>query len=260
MENPLLDSILERWKSGDVSPADALAEAARVSSGISELGYARLDTDRQNRCGFPEFVFGQGKTSDHLIGIVRELRKQEQSVLVTRLDPEAGSLLAKTFPGSIYHPLPRALVISEREPDRGRVVIITAGTTDLPVALEARLTAEVCGCRCDLISDSGVAGFHRLLSIHDRLRDADVILVVAGMEGALPSFVGGLVPCPVIAVPTSIGYGAALQGFTPLFGMLSSCANGILVVNIDNGFGAGCAAARIVNRIHAVSTAGSNPA
>jgi NCAIR mutase (PurE)-related protein len=213
--------------------------------------FARIDHERPGRCGFPEFVYGAGKTASQLETIIKEIISKGHPVLATRISDEVYEELKIIFPKASYDPLAKTLIMKAKKgkgkKSKGKVVVITAGTSDIPVALEAKYTAELCGCRVSSLFDIGVAGIHRLLSNIDNVRNADVIVCVAGMEGALPSVVAGLVSCPVIAVPTSIGYGASLNGLTAMFAMLNSCANGVLVVNIDNGFGAGCAASRIIN-------------
>lgn len=240
-----LARLLARVERGEITVPAALAELG-ARAGFADLGFARLDRDRPRRCGFPEFVFGAGKTAKQLVAIVRELRKSGNAVLVTRLAAADAPALVRAFPRGKHDAVGRTFLLSTPAQPRGRVVAVTAGTTDLPVACEAFATCQACGCGVELVADVGVAGIHRLLAETDRLRDADVVIVVAGMEGALPSAVGGLVPCPVIAVPTGVGYGTALGGLTALFAMLNSCASGVAVMNIDNGFGAGCAAARVI--------------
>ncbi len=219
--------------------------------GDGSLGFAHLDHSRKSRCGFPEFIFGEGKKLEHMERIVREIVKSGNPVLVTRLEADKGKWLKRKFPKGEYDSLGRVFRYEPQAIDRkGLVLIVTAGTTDLPVALEAKHAAELCGCNVELKADAGVAGIHRIISNLQQLRKADVIIAVAGMEGALPSVVGGLVSCPVIAVPTSVGYGTSFKGVTAMLAMLNSCASGVTVVNIDNGFGAGCAAARIIGRMH----------
>ena len=213
--------------------------------------FARIDHTRVERCGFPEFVYGEKKSCDQLRQIVAEIIASGQPALVTRLSEEKWKKLKKSVPpAAVYDPLAQTLTVrtGKTPPATGLVLVVTAGTSDIPVAMEATRTAELCGCGTETIFDVGVAGIHRLLSEEKRLKTADVIIAVAGMEGALPSVIAGLVPCPVIAVPTSVGYGSSLNGLVALFAMLNSCANGVTVMNIDNGFGAGCAAARIINR------------
>lgn len=250
MEKLELKEILEKVHSGEL---DIFAALSRIGDNdIHDLGVARIDNGRKARCGFPEFIYGEGKTTEQLLKIIPAMIRNNHPVLATRISPEKADAIIAKVPQAEYDPVARTLIIRlvapDTDPERGRVLIITAGTSDQGVALEAKYTAELCGCVTELLVDTGVAGLHRLLAETGRMRGADVIIVVAGMEGALPSVVGGLVKCPIIAVPTSVGYGASLNGFTALFGMLTSCASGVTVVNIDNGFGAGCAAARIINR------------
>jgi len=237
--------VLARLGRGELSPSEAWARLG-VSTGIRDLGFARLDRDRRRRCGFPEFVYGAGKTPEELLALTRELQAGGEIVLVTRLAEGGAAVLAAAFLEGQHDPVARTFLLSPPLRPRGRVVIATAGTTDLPVAREAAVTCAACGCGTELVADVGVAGLHRLLAEVERLNTADAVIAVAGMEGALPSVIGGLVPVPVIAVPTSVGYGAALGGLTALLAMLNSCASGVVVMNIDNGFGAGCAAARIL--------------
>jgi NCAIR mutase (PurE)-related protein len=243
-QSPLAD-LLARVERGETDVPTALAELGN-RAGFSDLGFARIDHDRGRRCGFPEFVFGEGKTAEQAVAVIRELRNSGSPVLATRVSPATAAILIQEFPDGRHDEAARTFLLAPPSRPRGRVVVVTAGTTDLPVAREAVATCTACGCGVDLVADAGVAGIHRLLAETDRLRNADAVIVVAGMEGALPSAVGGLVSCPVIAVPTSVGYGTALGGLTALFAMLNSCANGVAVMNIDNGFGAGCAAARIL--------------
>ena len=215
---------------------------------FSDLGYARVDMSRSARCGFPEFIYGEGKTPEQIKGIMEELKKSGSPVLATRLKPEALKLLKKAFPEAESDPLARTICIRQgiRRRGPGYVLIATAGTSDLPVAREALVTASLCGCDARLLADAGVAGIHRLLSAKKEIEGASAIIAVAGMEGALPSVIGGLASCPVVAVPTSVGYGASFGGLAALLAMLNSCASGVLVVNIDNGFGAACAVARML--------------
>ena len=215
-----------------------------------DLGFARVDTDRRRRCGFPEVIFCQGKTPVEVAAITRTILEHEPVMLGTRASPEHFAAVAETVPGAVYHARGRCIVV-ERAPlpkRTGVVGVICAGTSDLPVAEEAAVTLETFGNPVERITDVGVAGLHRLLAARARLEACRVLVVVAGMEGALPSVVAGLVSCPVIAVPTSIGYGANFGGLAALLGMLNSCGSGVTVVNIDNGFGAAYAAAQI-NRL-----------
>lgn len=243
-----IKELLEQLKSGEISLADALLAAAAEPAGIDPDG-VQIDRSRQRRCGFPEVIYGAGKTAEQIIAIINRLLQENLPVMATRIDAGKAGEITTACPDIEYDPLARVITVPSMTPvapERKQVLIITAGTSDLPVALEAKHTVELCGIGCELVNDAGVAGLHRLLRHLPILQQADAIIVCAGMEGALPSVVGGLVKCPVIAVPTSVGYGASLNGFAALLGMLSSCASGVTVVNIDNGFGAGCAAVRMV--------------
>jgi NCAIR mutase (PurE)-related protein len=223
-----------------------------VEQALLQLGLAggpglHLDPDREARCGVPEVVFGAGKTTEQIEEALRALSARSGRGLATRVDLAAGRALAERLPGARWHEGPRCLVLQTEEPGelRGHIAVLCAGTSDLPVAEEACVTAEFLGSRVTRHFDVGVAGLHRLLESQDEIRPARAIVVVAGMEGALPSVVGGLLPAPVVAVPTSVGYGANLGGLTALLGMLNSCAPGVSVVNIDNGFGAAVVAHKI---------------
>ena len=218
----------------------------------SELGYATVDLDRRARCGFPEVVFSEGKTAEWVEGVIRKLAENGQDAFATRLNDAQAIHLAERFPSAIQDRLARTFWLPQpgERTQSGTVLVVTAGTSDLPVAQEALVTARVMGANAEMIVDVGVAGIHRILKHRDKLNSADVLIVVAGMDGALPSVVGGLVDCPVIAVPTSVGYGAAFGGLAPLLTMLNSCSAGVAVVNIDAGFKAGYVAARIVKRMH----------
>jgi NCAIR mutase (PurE)-related protein len=218
-----------------------------MSEPFVDLGFARVDTDRARRCGFPEVIFGAGKTPEEVVAIGRVLLERSGVLLVSRANLEHHHALSNVYPTTRWHARARCLTV-ELEPwpkNAGTVGVICAGTSDLPVADEAAVTLEVFGNNVDRIADVGVAGVHRLLAVRDRLEACDVLIVVAGMEGALPSAVAGLVSKPVIAVPTSVGYGASFGGLAALLGMLNSCGSGVTVVNIDNGFGAAYAAAQI---------------
>lgn len=241
-----LKNILEQLENGQLDLFSAMVRISEEHS-VENMEFARIDHGRKNRCGFPEFIYGAGKSIEQIIAIIPALIKKNSPVLVTRIDRIKGRELKAEFPQGEFDELAGVFRIQGEIEKKGKVIVLTAGTSDLKVALEAKYTLEACGIGADLKSDVGVAGLHRLLGEIKHLKTADVIIVVAGMEGALPSVVGGLVSCPVIAVPTSVGYGAALEGMTALFGMLNSCASGLTVVNIDNGFGAACAAARIIN-------------
>jgi NCAIR mutase (PurE)-related protein len=243
-----LDTLLYAVQEGRLSPREA-AERLKTLP-FEDLGFARLDHHRALRRGFPEVVFGLGKTPEQVSAIVERLARAGQNVLVTRTSREVAELVASKRPaGQVeYHESARCLAIRVKpvEPMPGRVAVVCAGTSDVPVAEEAAVTAEFHGAVVERIYDVGVAGLHRLLDRAAAIRTAQVVVVVAGMEGALPSVVGGLVEAPVIAVPTSIGYGASFQGLAALLAMLNSCASGVAVVNIDNGFGAGYMACSIL--------------
>lgn len=244
MDQKLLKKLLTDLQSGKTS-VDEVIDRLRTLP-YENLGFAAVDHHRAIRQGFPEVIFCEGKTKSQALAIARGLLKKGGPLLATRVEPEVGRSLIRLDRRAIYHELARVVVIQPRNPTlRGDVLIITAGTSDIPVAEEARLTAEIMGSRTETIYDVGVAGIHRLFSRHERLLKARAVVVVAGMDGALPSVIGGLVNRPVIAVPTSRGYGASFGGLAALLTMLNSCAAGIGVVNIDNGFGAGCLAHRI---------------
>ncbi len=219
-------------------------------AGFVDLGFARVDIDRRRRTGFPEVIFGLGKTPEEVARIAAVILERDPVVLATRVRPEHFAAVQRDFPSAVFHERARCLTI-EREPlpKLARAIgVVAAGTSDLPVAEEAAVTLEIFGNPVERIYDAGVAGLHRLLAETERLRDCAALVVVAGMEGALPSVVAGLVDKPVIAVPTSVGYGASFGGLAALLGMLNSCGSGVTVVNIDNGFGAAYAAATI-NRL-----------
>jgi|SRR5579862_9090791 len=243
-----LRELLRQVGAGTMSPDAALEQLRGLP--FDDLGFAKVDHHRALRTGFPEVIFGQGKTPEQIIEIARSLNDGAHNVLITRLVPEAAAQVRVGLPGLEYSPHARVATLVHTPPalvGRGRILVIAAGTSDLPVAEEAALTAELTGNRVARIHDVGVSGIHRLFAHQAELRDASVLVVVAGMEGALPSVVAGLVDKPVIAVPTSIGYGASFGGLAALLAMLNSCAAGVLVVNIDNGFGAGIAAS-LINR------------
>ncbi len=217
-----------------------------------DLGFARVDTDRHRRCGFPEVVFGAGKTPEEVLGIARTILSHHGVLLITRANEAQSQALLAEFPATRFHARARCITI-ETEPlpkYDGVVGVVCAGTSDLPVAEEAAITLEVFGNRVERIADVGVAGIHRLIAERHRLEACNALIVVAGMEGALPSAVAGLVSKPIIAVPTSVGYGASFNGLAALLGMLNSCGSGVTVVNIDNGFGAAYAAAQINRLLH----------
>jgi NCAIR mutase (PurE)-related protein len=237
--------LLRGVKSGGVSVDDAVERLRHLP--LEDLGFATLDHHRTLRRGYPEVVYGQGKTAEQVVEIVSRLARMEQSVLVTRAGPEVHEAVRVRHPQAVYHAVPRLVVVPVGRAPRPRsgILVLSAGTSDLPVAEEAAVTAEVLGNRVERVYDVGVAGLHRLLARKVALARARVIVAVAGMEGALPSVVAGLTDCPVVAVPTSTGYGAGAGGQAALLAMLNSCAGGIGVVNIDNGFGAGLLAAMI---------------
>jgi NCAIR mutase (PurE)-related protein len=243
-----LIDLLEAVRGGDV---DVQAAVDRLKTlPFEDLGFAKIDHHRTLRKGFAEVVFGEGKSAEQIIEIASRMTSVGENVIVTRIDPEKAAQVAAGIPSAEYHPDGRVLTVRVSEiPERGRgaILVISAGTSDRSVAEEAVLTATFMGNRVERLYDVGVAGIHRLLENTEQLRAATVLIVVAGMEGALPSVVGGLVDRPVIAVPTSVGYGASFAGLAALLGMLNTCAAGVTVVNIDNGFGA-AAAATLINR------------
>ncbi len=249
MTDPELQDLLERLQQGDLDPAAAAAKilAALRAAPFVDLGFARVDTHREVRQGFPEVILGLGKTPAQIAAIAEKIVARGQTLLVTRATPDAFDAVRAVVPGAEYHPDARAITYAQGrvEAGQGTIAVMCAGTSDLPVAEEAAVTAVVMGNRIDRLYDVGVAGIHRLLAERERLQKARVVVVVAGMEGALPSVVAGLVKVPVIAVPTSVGYGASFGGLAALLGMLNSCSNGVAVVNIDNGFGAACMASLI---------------
>jgi pyridinium-3,5-biscarboxylic acid mononucleotide synthase len=221
-----------------------------VDDGVLDLGFARLDVDRERRTGDPEVVYGAGKTPEQVVRTLIALheRHPDRAILATRLDEAARTAVRTALPAADVDDVARAATLGPVPTARGTVAVVSAGTSDGPVAAEAALTARVHGTAVDRIEDVGVAGLHRLLAVQDRLTTADCLIVVAGMEGALPSVVGGLTGVPLVAVPTSIGYGTGAGGLAAMMAMLNSCAPGIVVVNIDNGYGAGVHAARVARR------------
>ena len=247
MDKQQLHRLLQDVRAGAVEVDHAMDRLRHMP--FEDLGFAKVDHHRALRCGMPEVVFGKGKTAHQIVEIASRLLERAQNVLVTRAEPEAADALKARFPEAEYFPLSRALrVWRNREVyGKGKLAVVCAGTSDLFVAEEALVTAEIMGNECFSVTDVGVAGIHRLMNNRERLAEARVVVVCAGMEGALPSAVGGLVSCPVIAVPTSIGYGASFGGLAALLGMLNSCASNVSVVNIDNGFGGGYVAS-LINR------------
>ena len=245
-----LRKLLEQLAGGEASVEAVMRRLETLP--FEQLDSACIDHHRALRCGFPEVIFGQGKTGDQIETIFAKLAATRGNVLATRVDPESAGRVLGRFPEAVYYKDARAVVLRQREAvtAKGQVVVVCAGSSDLAVAEEARVTLEIMDQPVQTMYDVGVAGIHRLLARTDVLRQATVVVVVAGMEGALPSVVGGLVQAPVIAVPTSIGYGASFNGLAALLAMLNSCAAGVSVVNIDNGFGAGYQAA-LINRLYA---------
>ena len=237
--------LLEKFRAGKISQAKVLAALGKEP--VKDLGFAQVDQHRALRQGFPEVIFGAGKTPVQVVKIAGEILKQSDRVLITRITHDHAKALKKKFKKAIHHEAARCMVIEKKKtkPRAGTIAILSAGTSDQPVAEEAAITAETMGNKVQRLYDVGVAGLHRLLGRMEDFREANVIIVVAGMEGARPSVVAGLVDKPVIAVPTSIGYGASFEGVAALLGMLNSCGSGVTVVNIDNGFGAAYAASQI---------------
>ena len=250
MDQDHLRTLLEQVRAGAVDVDAALGRLRHLP--YEDLGFAKVDHHRALRHGMPEVVFGQGKTPEQVSAIVKTLLASSQNVLVTRAEPQVAERLKIENPesGLEYFPASGAVRFwrDRSERGKGKIAVVCAGTSDLPVAEEAQVTAEVMGNQVDAIHDVGVAGIHRLMQNRERLTEARVVIVCAGMEGALPSVIGGLVSAPVIAVPTSVGYGASFHGLAALLGMLNSCASNVTVVNIDNGFGAGYAAS-LMNRL-----------
>jgi NCAIR mutase (PurE)-related protein len=245
-----LSRLLEEVRTGKTAVDEALERLRGLP--IQELGFATLDTHRALRRGFPEVIYGPGKTEEQIVEIVRHMHLDGQTVLVTRVGPEVHAAVEAHIPKAEYHKAARAVVVrtGRRKAGKPGIVVVTAGTSDMPAGEEAALTAELMGNKVERIQDVGIAGIHRLTPHRTTLLRARVIVVVAGMEGALPSVVAGLTDCPVIGVPTSTGYGAGAEGQAALLAMLNSCSSGLTVVNIDNGFGAGYAAA-LINRLGA---------
>jgi len=240
-----IKDLLRKVKKGKVSLEEALSHLKDLP--YKDIGFARVDSHRALRCGFPEVIFCQGKTPQQVVAIASQIIKGKGDLLATRADKKIYQAVLKEFPEAKYHESARAITVkrSTRRPRKGLILVVTAGTSDIPVAEEARVAAELMGNRVEALYDVGVAGIHRLLGYRGLLTQARVIVVVAGMEGALAGVVAGLVDCPVVAVPTSVGYGASFFGIAPLLTMLNTCAAGVSVVNIDNGFGAGYVASLI---------------
>ena len=245
MDQDQLRWLFEQVRDGAVDIDAAIARMRHMP--FEDLGFAKVDHHRALRHGIPEVIFAKGKTPDQVVAIAGSLLRNARNVLITRADPVCAAAVNAELPGGEYSVLSGAIRFwgDRTIRGKGRIAVICAGTSDMPVAEEARITAELMGNEVDAIHDVGVAGIHRLMSNRERLMEARVVVVCAGMEGALPSVVGGMVSCPVIAVPTSVGYGASFHGLAALLGMLNSCASNVTVVNIDNGFGAGYVASLI---------------
>jgi hypothetical protein len=246
MNKELLSQLLQRVAAGEVAAEEAARQLERIA--CEDIGYAHIDHQRSLRKGFPEVIFGEGKSAEQITGIMDRMGVQESVILVTRVDPPKAQAVLSRFPQARFHSEAR-MIIWEKAPvpvkGRGTILVLAAGTSDIPVAMEAFLTAQAMGNRVEKVIDVGVAGLHRLFRHREMIEGAMVIIVVAGMEGALPSVVAGMVSRPVIAVPTSVGYGVSLGGLSALFAMLNSCSSNVAVVNIDNGFGAGYVASMI---------------
>jgi NCAIR mutase (PurE)-related protein len=242
-----MKKILQDFKEGKISLKEVLEKIKSLP--YEDLGFAKIDNHRSLRKGYPETIYCQGKTTSQVLKIFESMQKRNHNILATKVDKKLFSAVKEKHPEAEYNELAKTIVIKKETLKRkkGKILVITAGTSDIPVAEEAVVTAEIMGNNVEKVYDVGVAGVHRLFDIKDKIFDANVIIVVAGMEGALASIVGGLASRPVIAVPTSVGYGASFKGIAPLLTMLNSCAEGIVVVNIDNGFGAGYFAS-LINR------------
>lgn len=247
MNKQEIDRILAEFADGKLDRTEASRQLKDLS--FEDIGYARVDHARAERLGFPEVIFGQGKTREQIVGIFERLAAKSPNVLVTRTTAEVFGEVRNVFTDAEWHADARIIRLfrDRNETGTGEIAVVTAGTSDIPVAEEAALTAETMGNRVRRVWDAGVAGIHRIMSEKELLRGARVVIVAAGMEGALPSVVGGLVSVPVIAIPTSVGYGASFGGIAALLGMLNSCSSNVTVVNIDNGFGAGFVAS-LINR------------
>ncbi|HYP22016.1 MAG TPA: nickel pincer cofactor biosynthesis protein LarB, partial [Actinomycetota bacterium] len=245
-----LEALLRSLIDGSTTVEETVAELQRLP--LKDLGFARVDTHRELRQGMPEAIYAEHKTASQVVAIAEALLAETTSaVIATRVPEETAHALLRRWPDALHDEAARLVVVRSTSDERapaGTIAVVSGGTSDRPVALEAALTAEAVGIKVERIEDVGVAGLHRVLAQEETLRTSDVVIVVAGMEGALPSIVGGLTPAPVIAVPTSVGYGASFGGLAALLGMLNSCAAGVVVTNIDNGFGAALAALRQLNR------------
>ncbi|UCG50560.1 MAG: nickel pincer cofactor biosynthesis protein LarB [Candidatus Latescibacterota bacterium] len=247
MDEEALKNLLGDFKSGKKDETEVIDALRHLP--FEDIGFAKVDHHRHLRKGFPEVVYGEGKTDEQILAIADTIVRKGNNFLVTRIGQEVGEKLKTLYPDGEYNKTARIFSIEAKPQEkRGYLLVITAGTSDIPVAEEAAITASLFGCHVDCIYDVGVAGVHRLLSYQSMIESADVIVVAAGMEGALASVVASLTRAPVVALPTSVGYGASFEGLSALLGMLNSCSAGVSVVNIDNGFGAGCVAALILAR------------
>ena len=242
-----MKKILKDYKAGKVDLAEVLKKIKLLP--YEDLEFAKIDTHRALRKGFPETLFCQGKTTSQILTILESMAKRDHSILATKANKKIFTAIKNVYTDAEYNELAKTIIIKREQlkPKKGKILVITAGTSDIPVAEEAIVTAELMGNTVEKAYDVGVAGVHRLFDIKDKIFDANVLIVVAGMEGALASIVGGLAASPVIAVPTSVGYGASFKGIAPLLTMMNTCAEGVVVVNIDNGFGAGYFAS-LINR------------
>ncbi len=242
-----MKEILENFKDGKISLEDVLDKIKRLP--YEDLDFAKIDTHRILRKGYPETIFCPGKTISQILTILKTMMKNNHNILLTKANKEIFTAVQKTYQNAEYNKLAKTIIIQKEKTKqkKEKILIITAGTSDIPVAEEAKVTAEIMGNTVEKVYDVGVAGVHRLFDIKDKIFDARVIIVVAGMEGALASIVGGLTASPVIAVPTSVGYGASFKGIAPLLTMMNTCSEGVVIVNIDNGFGAGYFAS-LINR------------
>jgi NCAIR mutase (PurE)-related protein len=240
-----LEDILNKVQKGELSPKEALHHLKDFP--YQDLSFAKIDHHRELRKGFPEIIYGLGKTPDQILKISWEILKKGSNLLITKVEPMVFDIIKEKLPGAQYNPMAKAITLKQKKPvmGKGKIVVMTAGTSDIPVAEEAYVTCEILGNKTERIYDVGVAGLHRLFGEYEKIKQARVIITVAGMEGALPSVVAGLVNVPIIAVPTSVGYGASFKGLAALLAMLNSCSGGVAVVNIDNGFGAAYLASQI---------------
>ena len=242
-----MKKLLKDYKAGKIDLETILEKIKNIP--YKDLGFAKIDTHREIRKGFPETIFCKGKTQEQVISILSNMMKQNNNILLTKATKSLYNAIKKLYPIAKYNEQAKVISIQQynQKPKKGNILVLSAGTSDIPVAEEAVVTAELLGNKVEKVYDVGVAGVHRLFDIRERIFSANVIIVVAGMDGALPSIVGGLASKPVIAVPTSVGYGASFKGVAPLLTMLNTCAEGVVVVNIDNGFGAGYFAS-LINR------------